>query len=327
MSEKVFPPIRLPENVRPTKYLGYYCSDRGEVYREPGALDSPEKCNKMGLIELKGSLRGNPKAKRYMYLGYNISLRDSQGKFIRQKKVNGHRLVAETWIPNPEGYDTVDHIDRDKSNNHVSNLRWCTRHENASFWERDEDYRREQSIGKRDKIHGIGINDMEGFTSDSLYYDRWMLLIKTALSNGQEIYEDWKYYSKFESWATRTLKEGDQTVFRGNKVGPDDAIVLPNGAYGNIAYMPPKDDGMPVGVSLGKRKKGDVYLSRGRHYIGTFKTKEEAHRAWQNYKITSLHNMLKDVPNEATSNFIISIINKIQNDIDNGEETKYLIND
>lgn len=52
-------------------------------------------------------------------------------------KVNGkrtmfyvHRLVAQYFIPNPENKSEVNHIDANKSNNHISNLEWVSRAEN-----------------------------------------------------------------------------------------------------------------------------------------------------------------------------------------------------
>ena len=41
-----------------------------------------------------------------------------------------HRLVAETFIPNDKNLPQVDHIDRNRIHNDISNLRWVTPREN-----------------------------------------------------------------------------------------------------------------------------------------------------------------------------------------------------
>ncbi len=70
------------------------------------------------------------KGHKFLYLYF-----PGQGR----KKFFVHRIVADAFIPNPENKNVVDHIDGDKKNNKLENLRWVTGGDNTRlYWEKKQ---------------------------------------------------------------------------------------------------------------------------------------------------------------------------------------------
>ena len=57
---------------------------------------------------------------------------------IYKKNTRVHRLVAENFIPNPNNYEQVNHIDGNKENNDVSNLEWCSNRMNSIHYHKSQ---------------------------------------------------------------------------------------------------------------------------------------------------------------------------------------------
>lgn len=69
---------------------------------------------------------------RYGYAMVMLTNKRDKSKPTR-KGFSVHRLVAMAFIPNPENKPQIDHIDGDRRNNRVENLRWCTPKENNNY--------------------------------------------------------------------------------------------------------------------------------------------------------------------------------------------------
>lgn len=101
-------------------YEGYYqASSHGRI------RSYDQYVNGYNGLKLRKGVTRNPHIYKEGYKSLTLSIKGTVKKYLV------HRLIAETFIPNPENKETVNHKDLNKLNNNIENLEWCTHKENV----------------------------------------------------------------------------------------------------------------------------------------------------------------------------------------------------
>lgn len=112
------------DNTRPSLPISFAMNPMLAFRRAPEPY-SRYIVNQLG--EVKG-LSGEILKPHYNNAGYPVlQVTKNDGK---STTITVSRLAALTWLPNPDGLSDVDHVDTNKTNNAVSNLRWLSHADN-----------------------------------------------------------------------------------------------------------------------------------------------------------------------------------------------------
>ena len=98
------------------------------MFKDIPGYEGLYKINESGIvIKSENNYLMHPQQNEFGRL--RVYLRDSEGN---RKCESLHRLVAKTFLPNPDNLPVVMHLDNDPKNDHVSNLKWGTPEENMA---------------------------------------------------------------------------------------------------------------------------------------------------------------------------------------------------
>lgn len=111
---------------RPTKYAGYSVSSDGLVRSEPRSVERKDGIT----VHYKTPRIKKQQLNKNGYLQLQVSSNETEGY---KTHVMVHRLVAEAFVPNPEGKPQVTHKDGNTQNNDYRNLVWTDKEESFAI--------------------------------------------------------------------------------------------------------------------------------------------------------------------------------------------------
>lgn len=103
------------------------------------------------------------------------------------KKYFVHRLVAVAFIPNEDNKPCINHIDNDGTNNHPSNLEWCTHSENILHAQKQGRLFQAQSAGgKKGSVYhsSRATKDAEEIVGKT--FNQWLVLYPLGNKEGRK---------------------------------------------------------------------------------------------------------------------------------------------
>lgn len=148
-------------NIKTDVIMDYFFDDISDDWFNLNILDKSYEgylINRVG--ECKG-IKGNILTKKYDLWGYPLI--KIKGKYKRI-----HRLLAQLFIPNPNNleYNIVDHIDRNKDNFELINLRWLSVEKNSSRVTRPKWFKNLKFISYKDENKTILVKE---YSSEDIF--------------------------------------------------------------------------------------------------------------------------------------------------------------
>lgn len=169
---------------------------------------------------------------------------------------------------------------------------------------------------KNKLVYGVGINDspdpvswytLNGKREMCKIYSKWVCILQRCYSDyglaenpsyvGVTICEDWKYFTEFKTWVKGQKWEGldlDKDILKeGNKMySPEACCFVPK--FLNIFLKDNKRGDFQLGVHMvhNGKFKAQCRVDGKVKCLGTFRTPEEAHCAWQTAKIVETEKVL-----------------------------------